>query len=564
MTGADALVQGLIRTGVEHVFGLPGDTGVDFYDSLYRAAPLIRHVMCRDERHATSMADVYARCRNTLGVVEVSSGGGATYCVGGLGEPFAASVPLLVISSDIHVGSRNTGALTELDQEKLFSSVTKWVRRADRAADIPGLLAEAIEAATSGRPAPVALIIPEDVLAEGTDAAPIAVDVRVPARRTAADPEAIAAVASALTVAERPAVVAGGGVHLSGAYGALARLGEAAAVPIATTIHGKGAYPESDAWSLGVIGGNGGRPYANDYLATADFVLFVGTRANATDTNSYKCPPRSTRVAQIDIDLERAGRNYPDGIRVVADAKCALADLGGRVSVGDDRRACRRRELEDLREGWRTVEVPATSDGTVHPLAVFRLLRDAFGADAIVVADCGTATPLINAHWESTTPGRRIIMARGHGPMGYAIPGSLGAALANPGKRVIAVTTDGSLAMACGELETVARLQLPITFVQLTNGSLGWIKMLQHLYYERRYFGVDLGPVDAPAVAEAFGVPATRVESADELRRTLEASRDVRGPMFVEVMVPDTIALELPVASWTAAIDGADIVRPVY
>jgi acetolactate synthase-1/2/3 large subunit len=564
MTGADALVQGLIRTGVEHVFGLPGDTGVDFYDSLYRAAPLIRHVMCRDERHATSMADVYARCRNTLGVVEVSSGGGATYCVGGLGEPFAASVPLLVISSDIHVGSRNTGALTELDQEKLFSSVTKWVRRADRAADIPGLLAEAIEAATSGRPAPVALIIPEDVLAEGTDAAPIAVDVRVPARRTAADPEAIAAVASALTEAERPAVVAGGGVHLSGAYEELARLGEAAAVPIATTIHGKGAYPESDAWSLGVIGGNGGRPYANDYLATADFVLFVGTRANATDTNSYKCPPRSTRVAQIDIDLERAGRNYPDGIRVVADAKCALSDLGGRVSVGDDRRACRRRELEDLREGWRTVEVPATSDGTVHPLAVFRLLRDAFGADAIVVADCGTATPLINAHWESTTPGRRIIMARGHGPMGYAIPGSLGAALANPGKRVIAVTTDGSLAMACGELETVARLQLPITFVQLTNGSLGWIKMLQHLYYERRYFGVDLGPVDAPAVAEAFGVPATRVESTDELRRALEACRGVPGPMFLEVMVPDTIALELPVASWTAAIDGADVVRPVY
>jgi acetolactate synthase-1/2/3 large subunit len=208
--------------------------------------------------------------------------------------------------------------------------------------------------------------------------------------------------------------------------------------------------------------------------------------------------------------------------------------------------------------------VPATSDGTVHPLAVFRLLRDAFGADAIVVADCGTATPLINAHWESTTPGRRIIMARGHGPMGYAIPGSLGAALANPGKRVIAVTTDGSLAMACGELETVARLQLPITFVQLTNGSLGWIKMLQHLYYERRYFGVDLGPVDAPAVAEAFGVPATRVESTDELRRALEACRGVPGPMFLEVMVPDTIALELPVASWTAAIDGADVVRPVY
>ena len=148
--------------------------------------------------------------------------------------------------------------------------------------------------------------------------------------------------------------------------------------------------------------------------------------------------------------------------------------------------------------------------------------------------------------------------------MGYAIPGSLGAALANPGVRILSVTTDGSFSMACGELETAVRLGLPITFVQLTNGSFGWIKMLQHIYYERRYFSVDIGTVDAVAVARGFGVPANRVTSRNTLERQLIASREADGPAFIEVTVPDMIELDPPVASWTAALTGEDTVRPVY
>lgn len=564
VTGADALVRGLVAAGVEYVFGLPGDTGVDLYDAFFRAPASIRHVMCRDERHATSMADVYSRCCNRLGVVEVSSGGGATYCVGALGEAFAASVPLLVISSDIHAASRGTGALTELDQEKLFSSVTKWVRRVECSRDIPNLLGEAITVALSGRPAPVALIVPENTLSERISTTAVPADIRIPRHRPPPDSSALDAVASRLAEAGAPAIVAGGGIHLSAAYEELARLAESAAIPVATTIHGKGAYPESGPWSLGVVGGNGGRPYANEYLAASDFVLFVGTRANATDTNSFTSPPRTTAVAQIDIDEGRACRNYCNGIPVVGDAKAALAELATRVSAGSARRARLLHDLEDRRQKWRQLEAPATPEGTVHPLTVFETLRTVFGADAIVVADCGTATPFINAHWETATTGRRLIMARGHGPMGYAIPGSLGAAFAHPGVRIIAVTTDGSVAMACGELETASRMDLPITFLQLTNGSFGWIKMLQHLYHDRRYFGVHISSVDAPAIARGFGVPATRAESQRGLQRALEDSLDADGPVFVEVMVPDMTALEPPVASWTSALKGVDMKRPVY
>lgn len=562
--GADVLVEGLVDAGVEHVFGLPGDTGVDLYDALARAAPAVRHVLCRDERHAAIMADAYARCRNRLGVIEVSSGGGVTYCVGGLGEPFAASVPILVITSDIHSGSRNSGALTELDQEKLFSSVTKWVRRVDRADDLAPLLREAIVAATSGRPAPVALIVPENVLGEETSIAAQPVGTGVPGRRPDADPMAVAATAAALSEAERPVIVAGGGVHFSGAYEELSRLAERVGAPVATTIQGKGAYPESHPWSLGVVGGNGGRPYANDYLADADFVLFVATRANATDTNSYECPPRSTAAAQIDIDAERAGRNYPDCIPLVGDARSALADLARAVQQRNHRRSELLDTLDELRRVWRSTASPAPTDGLIHPLVILETLRATFGDDALIVADCGTPTPYLAAHWETTAAGRRLIMPRGHGAMGYAIPGAVGAAMANPGTRIVAITTDGSLAMACGEFESAVRLGLPITFVQLTNGSYGWIKMLQHLYYDQRYFGVDIGAVDAPKIAEGFGVPASRVDTREALQAVLEASINAAGPVFVEVTIPGMTVLEPPVASWTDALSGVDTARPVY
>lgn len=563
-TGADVLVQGLIDAGVECLFGLPGDTGVDLYDALHAARSTLRHVLSRDERHAAIMADAYARCRNTIGVLEVSSGGGATYCIGGLGEPFAASIPLLVISSDIHVASRNSGALTELDQEKLFSSVTKWVRRADRADDLPALLREAIIVATSDRPAPVAIIVPENVLVESTTVSLPPVRAVLPAHRASADPETIAAVAASLKRAERPAMLVGGGVHASQAYEELAQLAEAAAVPIGTTIHGKGTYPETAPWSLGVVGANGGRPYANDYLASADFVLLVGTRANATDTNSYRSPPRSTTVAQLDIAPDRAARNYPGGTAVVADAKSALAALVAAVGRPTNHRAAIRRRLEELRVSWRNGRAPSARNGAVHPLTVFRTLRATFGADALVVADCGTATPYLAAHWETTTTGRQMIMPRGHGAMGFAIPASVGAAIAKPGTRVVAITTDGSLGMSCGELETAARLGLPITFVQLTNGSFGWIKMLQHLYHDRRYFGVDISRIDSPAIAEGFGVRAWRVDTQRALEAALTASQSSAGPAFIEVAIPDMTTLEPPVASWTAALSGADTSRPVY
>ncbi|MEU0520348.1 thiamine pyrophosphate-binding protein [Streptosporangium sp. NPDC006007] len=571
-TAAQLLVECLNRAGVDTIFGVPGDTGVGLYDALYHRTGAVRHVLGRDERHAAAMADAYARVTNRVGVVEVSSGGGTTYVVGGLGESFAASVPILLITSDIHVSSRGTGALTEIDQTKLFSAVTKWCRTVEDPADIPGAVAEALRQAVSGRPAPVALIFPENVLDEPVRVAPEAFPAEtsgdLPADRPAAEQESVTAAARALARARRPAVLAGSGVHVSQAWQALAELAEAGGIPVGTSIHGKGALSDAHPWLLGVVGANGAREYANAYLREADTVLLVGTRANATDTNSWTGPARTgPTVIAVDVCAERTGRNFPDAIRLTGDARTVLEQLTAALPEVDAQgREERRAWVAAERAAWR----PAPPDAATRALSVPRLsprqvvqvAKEVMG-DCLVIADPGTPTPNVASYWDVDGPGRSVIVPRGHGPMGYAIPAAVGAAFARPGEPILSITADGSFAMSCGELETVARFGLPIIFIQLTNYSLGWIKMLQHLYEGERYFGVDPGPTDAVLVAQASGLPAARVTSLDELADALQRAKTDRTPLYLDVPVSDLMTETPPVAPWQAALDG-DAQRPVY
>src|SRR5437763_1859197 len=204
-TGAQILVESLYRAGLTTMFGLPGDTGIAFYDALHARRDRMRHVLARDERSAAQMADAYTRCTNTVGVVEASSGGGATYLVGGLGEPYAASVPLLVLTSDIHRASRGSGALTEIDQGRLFAAVTKWSATASSAHEIPALIRAALAAATTGRPGPASVIIPEDILDERSAATITGAEPVLPRERPAAEEALVRGAAEAPPRGRRPA-----------------------------------------------------------------------------------------------------------------------------------------------------------------------------------------------------------------------------------------------------------------------------------------------------------------------------------------------------------------------
>jgi acetolactate synthase I/II/III large subunit len=571
LRGADLLAEALIAAGIDTLFGVPGETGVAFYDALYARQDRLRHVLARDERHAGAMADAYARIRNRVGVVEVSSGGGTTYVIGSLGEASAAGVPVLVVASDIHRSSRGTGALTEIDQVALFAAVTKWQVVVNRADDIPEAVRQAVAAAVSGRPGPVVVIVPEDVLDEPVTPRLLRADAdatAVPASRAAAAGDDVQAAALMLTHAVRPVIIAGSGVHSSLAWDELAAVAQRRAIPVATTIHGKGAIADSHPLSIGVVGNNGARSYANDIAAAADAVLIVGSRANATDTNSWTGPPRhGVQVVQIDVSAERAGRNFAAAAGLAGDARTVLAQLLAHLdpieqAVLDDRI----RDISERRAAWVRQGPPGTSevrDGQLEPARVVTLLNRVLGPDTLVLADPGTPTPNVACYWETVSPGRTVIAPRGHGPMGYAIPGAIGACLARPGRPVLSVTADGSLAMSCGELETAARFRLPILFVQLTNFSLGWIKMLQHLYAEGRYFGVDPGPIDAIAVARACGLDGERVTSLARLEELAAGFAADPRPFYVDIEVPHPIEYTPPVASWVDALNG-NTARPVY
>ncbi|MBA0050173.1 thiamine pyrophosphate-binding protein [Streptomyces sp. AJS327] len=579
--GADLLVECLVAAGVDTLFGVPGDTGVVFYDALSLRADRIRHILARDERHAAKMADAYARTGNRVGAVEVSSGGGTTFAVGGLGEAYAAGVPVLLITSDIHTASRGSGALTEIDQLALFSAVTKWRALAEDARDIPALLDEALRQATTGRPAPVALVLPENVLDQLVEPAEARLPEELTARATAlprtrpaAEAERVREAARALSTGSAPAALVGSGIHVSEAHGTLAALAERLAMPVATTIHGKGAIPDSDPWSAGPVGNNGARAHANTLLAEADVVLLVGTRANATDTNSWTGPSRNgPTVIQIDVDADRAGRNFPGSIPLVGDADTVLAQLLDAVDRAPDAvRQIRREELRAANSAWEAslgsvggerATLPDLPDEQLLPSDIVRILAEELGPDTLVVADPGTPTPNTSVYWRTRDAGRTVIVPRGHGPMGYAIPAAVGASLARPDRRVVALTADGSFAMACGELETIARLGVPVLYVQFTNNSLGWIKMLQHLYTERRYFGVDPGTIDAVAVAEACGVRGIQVRDLGKLRETVREFAASPAPLYVDVQVPHMIDHLPPVPAWEAALAG-DTERPVY
>jgi acetolactate synthase-1/2/3 large subunit len=262
MQGARALTRVLIESDVTHIFGLPGDTGVSFYDALRDEQDRVTHVMTRDERSASFMADVYARVSGKVGVCEGPSGGGATYIVPGVAEAQGSAIPLVCLTSDTPVGQHGQGVLTELDQETLFRPVTTWNTRVNNAATLAAATRRALRMATSGRPGATHLSLPADVLeGETPDATVWGVPEfgRAPALRTRPDPALVQRAAEAILASARPVIVAGGGVVTAGAWDALTALAEALNIPVGTSINGKGSIAETSPVSLGIIGGNGAR-----------------------------------------------------------------------------------------------------------------------------------------------------------------------------------------------------------------------------------------------------------------------------------------------------------------
>ena len=573
MNGAQILVEMLKAYEVEYIFGVPGDTTMPFYDALHAARGAITHIMARDERSASFMADAYARLSSKPGICEGPSGGGATYIVPGVAEANGSSIPVICLTTDVPLADEGRGTLTAIDQQALLAAAVKWNATVKRADKLPETIRRAFRAATSGRPGAVHLVLPEDVLVEEVAAPRIAAEAACavyPAYRTRAPEGETRRLYDLLAGAARPAIVAGGGAVIAGAWEELAELAATLRVPVGTSINGKGAIAEDHPWSIGVIGGNGGRPYANAILGEADLLLYVGSRVNSLITLGWTNPGPATdqTILQIDADPEQLGNNLPAAHAVCGDAKLVLGDLLAlaRAERGDPAapppksRWTREELVRRAGPWWDEFERKSRSDAyPIKPQRIFAALDRVLPQRNVIVADPGTMTPFTAGAFETRRPGRSIVIPRAHGGLGYAIPAVVGAKIARPDETVVCLCGDGSFGMSGTELETIGRLRLPVTLIHFNNGSYGWIKMLQHLYFDDRFFGVDFtSTVDYAAIATAFGVRGVTVGHPDQIEDAIgEATRGTE-PVFIDVRTESELTEVPPVAAWQRALAGRE------
>ena len=531
MTGAHALAAALHRHGVRDVFGQ------SIPSALFLAAPHhgIRQIGYRTENAGAAMADAYARISGRVAVVAAQNGPAATLLVPGLAEALKASVPVVAIVQDVHRHFTDRNAFQELDHLALFAGVAKWVRRVAVAERIDDYVDMAFAAAASGRPGPAVLLVPLDLLDERPDfeaSAPrrAASLGTYPLDRTVADPARIAEAADLIAGARRPLVIAGGGVHSSGAYSELGAL-QSLGLPVATTVMGKGAVAETDPLSVGVVGYFMAPRARSSHLRTlvteADVVLLVGNRTNQNGTDSWSLYPAGARFIHLDVDGGEVGRNY-ESLRLVGDAKLTLASLadnlrqrdlsglkGRRAALADTIARAREAQAGDMA---RLVDMDAAP---IRPERIMVEIDALTTPETVVVADASYASIWIANFLTARRPGQRFLTPRGIAGLGWGLPFALGAKVARPDAPVICVTGDGGFGHVWSELETARRMRLPVIVVVLNNQILGYQK-----HAELSLFGdftdvCDFEAVDHAAIARACGCAGTRVERPGDLAPAL-------------------------------------------
>ncbi len=562
MSGAEAFVTMLERYGVRHVFGLCGDTSLPVYDAFYRLDHGITHILTRDERSAAYMADAYARVTGRVGVCEGPSGGGATYILPGVVEANESSIPVLAVTTDIGVSARGRYVLTELDQKALFAPLTKWNDVVLQADQLPSALRSAFRAMTTCRPGSAHLGLPFDVQKQPIDEAMLHADPRhqtYPAERVGPEPGLVERFVERLLAVANPVMIAGGGPVISGAFDELRQLAERLAIPVATTISGQGTIAETHPLAVGVVGSNGGVPATRDIIDAADCVVFIGCRAGSVTTERWRHPqPGKQTILHIDIDPMVIGTNYETEASLVGDARLTLAAIN---TLLDDQRQARAPErklnaamLERARaEKFETFQRLAQSEETpIRPERVIDTLGKVLPDDAVIVADPGTPCPYISAYYPIRRAGRHVISNRAHGALGYALPAVVGAQVGRPDAACVAVMGDGSFGFACGELETIQRLGLPVTLIVINNSAFGWIKAGQRAGFDERYFSVDFTRGKHAAIARAFGIDSFEVEDPAALDSVLKHAISADRPTLIDITCQPLHEANAPVSEWIA------------
>lgn len=509
------------------------------------------------------MADAYARVSQKIALVGAQNGPAATLLVAPLAEAMKASSPVIAIVQEVPVAQRDRNAFQEIDHVGLFSACTKWIKQLDDPTRINEYIDLAVTIATTGRPGPVVLLVPRDVLlmeVEQHDTTPRTASLgSFPLDRTRPAHAGVVLAARTLAQAKHPLIVAGGGVHLSGASAALARLQELSGIPVATTNMGKGSVSELHELSIGVVGNAFGKQAPN-YLARslvtdADSVLFIGTRTNENATDAWTLFPSNATFIHLDVDGIEIGRNY-QSIRLVGDALLGIDDLCEELETLDlttleQSRQAAVSQIRRAKEAAVKRSKQLRSDSAselLTPQHVMAVVDQHIGAGDIAVADASYSSIWMTNYLTAKAVGQRFISPRGLAGLGWGLPMAMGAQTAHRDKRVVCVSGDGGFGHVWSEMESAVRNDHPVISIVLNNSIFGFQKHAELSAFATSTSAIDISPVDHTAIAQAVGAQARRVSTVAELELALTQAFATREFFLIEVMTdPDAYP---PISAW--------------
>ncbi len=536
MTGAQILIEGLQREGVERVFGYAGATICPIADALL-AAPKLAYTLVRTEQNAGHMASGYARVTGRTGVCIVTSGPGATNLITGIATAYMDSIPMVAITGQVPSVQLGRDIFQEVDITGATLPFTKHNYLVKNAAELPRVIKEAFHIASTGRPGPVLIDIPVDVQDQLVTEVEFPQDIRIRGYNPSVkgNDKQIANVAKAINGAERPVICAGGGVFLSHAEDALREFAEKTRIPVVTTMMGLSLFPTEHPLNMGMIGTHG-NVSANKALAKSDRLIMIGTRAADRAIFSPDEIQRRMPIIHIDVDPAEIGKNMLPTVPLVGSAKVILRQLMDRdlhVDCGAWLEMLQEMRREELNRTY------PEKEGYVFPGRLLRLLGERLREDAAVCVDVGQ-----NQIWSCKhlrLNGARFLTSGGLGTMGYAIPAAIGVKSAQRSRQVVAVCGDGSFQMAMNELAAIVAHKMDVKILLLRNGVLGLVRQSQVQAPYHGPYGVDLdGSPDFSVIAAAYGIPSLHLDSEAQTEETLDRFLAMEGPaLLIAEVSPD-------------------------
>ncbi len=537
VTGAEALLKSLIEEGVDTIFGYPGGAIMPVYDKLLDYGDRLRHILTRHEQGAAHAAQAYAMVTGRPGVCFATSGPGATNLVTGIANAFLDSVPVVFITAQVTSVLIGTDAFQETDILGISMPVTKWNAQVKKAADIPDAIARAFYIARSGRPGPVLVDISKDAQVEN-----LRYSYRKCTYIRSYNPviplhmRDIESAAVMINHAEKPLILAGHGVILSGAAEELKALAEKGGIPVAVTLLGLPSFPQKHRLFAGMLGMHGN--YASNMLTNqADLIIAVGMRFDDRVTGNLKKYAPDARIIHIEIDKAEINKNVRVDLEINNDAREALKALLPLVREKSLEKWIREFRILDRVEYEKVIRPETEPDeGDIRMGEVVKTVSDLTDGDAVIVTDVGQHQMAVARYYRFSEKST-LVTSGGMGTMGFGLPASLGAASGSPGKPVVAFIGDGGFQMTLQELGTIMQYQIPVKILLLNNNFLGMVRQWQEMFFNGRYASTEMANPDFVVLAGAYGINARRVTRREELGQAVGAMLAAKGPFLMEVAI---------------------------